>query len=50
MFSRFSVKKPMTVLVGVVIALVLGAVAFSRMTPDLLPRSEEHTSELQSQR
>ncbi len=37
MFSRFSVKKPMTVLVGVVIALVLGAVAFSRMTPDLLP-------------
>ncbi len=37
MFSRFSVKKPLTVLVGVVIAIVLGAVAFSRMTPDLLP-------------
>ena len=37
MFSRFSVRKPMTVLVGVVIAIVLGVVAFSRMTPDLLP-------------
>lgn len=37
MFSRFSVKKPLTVLVGVVIAVVLGAVSFSRMTPDLLP-------------
>lgn len=37
MFSKFSVKKPMTVLVGVVIVIVLGAVAFSRMTPDLLP-------------
>ena len=37
MFSKFSVKKPLTVLVGVVIAIVLGVVAFSRMTPDLLP-------------
>ena len=37
MFSKFSVKKPMTVLVGVIIAIVLGVVAFSRMTPDLLP-------------
>ena len=37
MFSKFSVKKPLTVLVGVVIALVLGVVAFTRMTPDLLP-------------
>ncbi len=37
MFSSFSVKKPLTVLVGVVIAVVLGVVAFSRMTPDLLP-------------
>lgn len=37
MFSKFSVRKPMTVLVGVVIVIVLGGVAFSRMTPDLLP-------------
>ncbi len=37
MFSKFSVKKPLTVLVGVIIAIVLGAVAFTRMTPDLLP-------------
>ncbi|WP_322170496.1 efflux RND transporter permease subunit [Acutalibacter caecimuris] len=37
MFSSFSVRKPLTVLVGVIIAVVLGVVAFSRMTPDLLP-------------
>lgn len=37
MFSRFSVKKPLTVFVGVVIVIVLGVVAFSKMTPDLLP-------------
>lgn len=37
MFSRFSVRKPLTVLVGVVIAIVLGVVAYTRMTPDLLP-------------
>lgn len=37
MFSRFSVKKPLTVFVGVILVLVLGVVAFSKMTPDLLP-------------
>ncbi|MBD5496454.1 MAG: efflux RND transporter permease subunit [Lachnospiraceae bacterium] len=37
MISRFSVKKPYTVLVGVVLALVLGVVSFTRMTADLLP-------------
>ena len=35
--SGFSVKKPYTVLVGVVLAVVLGVVAFTRMTADLLP-------------
>ena len=35
--SRFSVKKPLTVLVGVVIILVLGVVAALKMTPDLMP-------------
>ena len=35
--SKFSVKKPYTVLVGVVLAIVLGVVSFTRMTTDLLP-------------
>lgn len=37
MFSKFSVKKPYTVLVGVVLVIVLGVVSLSRMTADLLP-------------
>ncbi|HBA50629.1 MAG TPA: acriflavin resistance protein [Lachnospiraceae bacterium] len=37
MISKFSVKKPYTVLVGVVLAIILGVVSFSRMTTDLLP-------------
>ncbi len=37
MISKFSVKKPYTVLVGVVLAIVLGIVSFTRMTADLLP-------------
>lgn len=37
MISKFSVKKPYTVLVGVVLVIVLGIVSFTRMTTDLLP-------------
>ncbi|MDR0963679.1 MAG: efflux RND transporter permease subunit, partial [Clostridium sp.] len=37
MFSKFSVKKPFTVLVGVLLVIVLGVVSFTRMTTDLLP-------------
>jgi len=37
MISKFSVKKPYTVLVGVILAIVLGVVSFTRMTADLLP-------------
>ncbi len=37
MISKFSVKKPYTVLVGVVLAIVLGIVSLTRMTADLLP-------------
>lgn len=37
MLSKFSVKKPMTVFVCVVIIIVLGVVSFTKMTPDLLP-------------
>ena len=37
MFAKFSVKKPFTVLVGVILVIVLGVVSFMKMTPDLLP-------------
>lgn len=37
MLSKFSVKKPYTVLVGVILVIVLGIVSFTRMTTDLLP-------------
>ncbi len=37
---KFSVKKPLTVFVAVIAVLVLGVVAFTRMTPDLLPNMD----------
>lgn len=37
MFARLSVKKPYTVLVGVILVIVLGVVSLTRMTTDLLP-------------
>ena len=37
MFSKFSVKKPYTVLVGVIMVIVLGIVSFMKMSTDLLP-------------
>lgn len=37
MIPKFSVKKPFTIAVGVVITLILGFVSFSKMTTDLLP-------------
>lgn len=40
MLSKFSVRKPMTVFVSVVVVLVLGIVSFTRMTPDLLPNMD----------
>ncbi len=38
--SKLSVKKPFTVLVGVILVLVLGVVSFTRMTTDLLPNMD----------
>ncbi len=38
--SKFSVKKPLTVFVAVIAVLVLGVVAFTKMTPDLLPNMD----------
>ncbi len=37
MISRYSVKKPYTVFVAVVLVVVLGVVSFTKMTTDLLP-------------
>jgi HAE1 family hydrophobic/amphiphilic exporter-1 len=37
MISRYSVKRPYTVLVAVVLAIVLGVVSLMKMTTDLLP-------------
>lgn len=37
---KFSVKKPLTVFVAVIAILVLGVVAYLRMTPDLLPNMD----------
>ena len=37
MISKYSVKRPFTVLVGVVLVIVLGVVSLSKMTTDLLP-------------
>ncbi len=37
MLSKYSVKRPFTVLVGVVMVVVLGIVALTKMTADLLP-------------
>lgn len=37
MISRYSVKKPYTVLVSIVLVLILGVVSFGKMSTDLLP-------------
>ena len=37
MFGKFSVRKPYTVLVALVLVIVLGIVSFTKMTSDLLP-------------
>ena len=40
MLSKFSVRKPFTVLVAVVICLVLGFLSFQNMSTDFLPNME----------
>lgn len=40
MLSKFSVKKPFTVLVAVILVVVLGVVSFMKMTPNLLPNMD----------
>ncbi len=40
MFSKFSVKKPLTVFVAVILVIVLGVVSYTEMTPSLFPSME----------
>lgn len=40
MLSKFSVKKPYTVIVAVVMVLLLGVISFTKTTTDLLPEME----------
>ena len=40
MFSKFSVKKPLTVFVAVILVIVLGVVSYLDMTPSLFPSME----------
>ena len=40
MISKFSVKKPYTVIVAVVLVIILGIVSFTKMTTDLLTSME----------
>ena len=37
MLSKYSVRKPYTVVVGVILVIVLGVISFQNMTTDLLP-------------
>ncbi len=37
---KFSVKKPLTVFVAVLAIVVLGVVAYLKMTPDLMPNMD----------
>ena len=37
MLSKFSVKKPLTVIVAAILVSILGVISFSKMTTDLLP-------------
>lgn len=37
MFAKFSVKRPLTVIMAVIVVIVLGVVSYTRMTPDLFP-------------
>ena len=40
MITKYSVKKPLTVLVAVVLVIVLGVVSYTEMTPSLFPSME----------
>ena len=37
MFAKFSVRKPLTIVIAVILIVILGVISFTKMTPDLLP-------------
>lgn len=37
MLAKFSVKKPYTVVVGILLSIILGVISFANMSTDLLP-------------
>ena len=37
MLSKFSVKKPLTIVVSMILIIILGVISFTKMTTDLLP-------------
>ena len=37
MLAKYSVRKPYTVIVGIILVIVLGVISFQNMTTDLLP-------------
>ena len=37
MIEKFSVRKPFTIIVAVILVLILGIVSFTKMQTDLLP-------------
>lgn len=40
MISNYSVKKPFTVFVAVILIIILGVISFTSMTTDLLPKMD----------
>ena len=40
MLSKFSVKKPYTIVVSVILVILLGVISFTSMTTDLLPNMD----------
>lgn len=38
--SKFSVKKPLTIFVSVLVVIIFGIIGYTRMTPDLLPNMD----------
>lgn len=40
MFSKYSVKKPFTIFVAIILIIILGIISFTNMTTDLLPKMD----------
>ena len=38
--SKFSVKKPLTIFVAMLVVVIFGIIGYTRMTPDLLPNMD----------